>query len=614
MKRVGCFISIILLFSCFAYGQNDELEKLKHDLALTKDSITIMRLMNKIGFLIHLKSADSSFYYGVKAKRIAEKYHDNRGAADALTNMAIGLTLKGLYNQSLNYYSKAYHVYAQIPDTGEMAQMLMNSAITYSFTSDSNRTKEFARRALFTAQKLKGDSILGTLYTNYVELGGINADSANFYLDKAQQIALRFHDDRSLLFIMQERAQLLLARKNYQSAFEQIHQSLMIAEKHKWDYHEMEALNIYGSYFLAINRPDSALQCYQQIYRMSNASGYVYWKVDVLKSLLLVYQLEHNLGKQAETNKLLVEALEKENDDKNSFLGDYIKYNDDLDKLDKLSIINALNHKKQIWFVLASVVGAITTIALLWVYLKTRRHGRELNKLNEKITIQNQTLKNNDEFKSRLLSMLAHDFRAPLGQTLGMISLLRDDELDKEVQLRSFDSIENDLQEILVTFDNILQWIKKQLAGYVFTPEKLGLYQLIEQSAGMFKQAMEKKEIVFQNMVNTELVINSDREIVQFINRNLIHNAVKYSPQKGTITVKIGEKQNELIVSVGNEGKGMNQEQLGNLFRFKNKESIDRGAGMALTLSYELITLLKGRIWAESEPGKGANFYYSLPM
>ncbi|MCR8560377.1 HAMP domain-containing histidine kinase [Mucilaginibacter sp. BJC16-A38] len=599
--------------SLFACAQQQELAKLKRDLSAAKDSLAILRLMNKVGFLIHMKSADSSFYYGVKANQLAERLHDDRGRADALSNIATGLLLKGLYSQSLNYFSEAYQVYSRVPDTIEMAQMLMNLAINYSFTSDSGRTREFAARALHMASGYRADSALSMLYANYVELAGLGPDSTAIYLGRAGLIARRFKDERATLFILQERAKLLMLQKNNAAARPLIMASILMARKHDWDYHEMEGLGLLGTYYKAVGRPDSALACFLKIYRMAGVNGYVYWKIDVLKSILQVYKQQGNLQKQAATNELLIAALDKENEAGNAFLGDYIRYKQDQEKLAKLNQLEQVNRKKQFWFIACSITGFAATIVLLLGYSRSKKYAGVLQALNERITSQNKVLKDNDEFNSRLLSMLAHDFRAPLGQIISMISLLREDELDTPARMSLYDNVEEDARNILVTFDNILHWVKKQLTGYKLVPEPLDLSEMIGQSAQLFHPAMAAKHITFNNLVDPLLVVNSDREIIQFINRNLIHNAIKYSPENGTITATMKTSAAEIVVCIRNEGRGMTEKQLNALFTFRQKESSDRGAGMALTLSKEFVALLNGNIWAESKPGEGAAFYYTLP-
>ena len=176
LKVLKCIFlfSIISSLSLRAQAQNNELRSLQDQLKTSKDSLRSMRLMNRIGFLIHLKNADSAFYYGIRARKIADVLHNTRGQADALSNIATGLLLKGLYNQALNYFGKAYLTYKTLPDTIEMSQMLMNSAVAYSFTDDSIQSRAFAIRALNTVKRQLADSSLSFLYTNYVELGGLS--------------------------------------------------------------------------------------------------------------------------------------------------------------------------------------------------------------------------------------------------------------------------------------------------------------------------------------------------------------------------------------------------------------------------------------------------------
>ena len=208
--------------------------------------------------------------------------------------------------------------------------------------------------------------------------------------------------------------------------------------------------------------------------------------------------------------------------------------------------------------------------------------------------------------------MMAHDFRSPLIQVLGILDLLKDDNVDKETRARFYISAERDVQNILLIFDNILQWVKKQITGYEPVLEKINIFDLIVQSSSMFLQAMQDKKIIFNNLIDPQQVVLSDKEILQFVNRNLLHNAIKHSREHGIITVSQEMKGNQLNICVKNEGDGMSEKQLADLFNFKRQNSNDGGAGMALTLALEFIMLLGGRIWAESTPGKDAKFYYVL--
>ncbi len=134
----------------------------------------------------------------------------------------------------------------------------------------------------------------------------------------------------------------MINSKKYAEALNCIQKSLLMARRHKWDYHEMEGLNVYGTYFLAINKPDSALKCYTRIEGMAAVNNYVFWKVDVLKDILNVYRIKNDLPNQLKTSEALNKALQQTNENNNSFLGDYIKFNENQDKLEKLNQLNAV--------------------------------------------------------------------------------------------------------------------------------------------------------------------------------------------------------------------------------------------------------------------------------
>lgn len=619
LKPFGLMVLALALYLT-SYGQFSEVKKLQQQLPVTKDSVSYVNLLNRIGFLIHLKSADSCFYYGIKAQSIAVRLNYTKGKADALSNIAAALMLKGLYSQSLFYYSKTLAGYRKIADTGNIAQTLMNSAIVYSFTPDSNKTIQFGQRAIRLTEKLHADSIVSMLYVNYVNLNtALPADSVNYYLHKAYLIAHKYKDERTLMFMQQVKADKLLDKGKYKQALPLINQSLVTARANKWEYHEMESLNLYARYYLLNNNIDSAISRYQVIYNMAIKNEYAYWLSDVLKSLLHCYELKHDEKQQIATNKLLVTALEKENINENSFIGDYITYNNTQEDLVKMGILNNLNDKKITWLLFLSTVGIIITILMFLLYSRSRVTAKNLSALHKKVSEQNISLQQTDDFKGKLISMLAHDFRSPLSSAISMVRLLKDHDTDlkKEELSNLFDHIETDMQNILLTFDNILLWVKKQLSGYVYNPQNLNVYELMKEASSLFNANAEAKSVTFQNDISQTLYIQTDKEIIQFINRNLIHNALKYSPVGGIVNLNAFIINNEIIVSITDQGNGISEKKLKDLFSFSSPvitDGVEQGAGVALTICKEFIQKIHGRIWAESKKNEGSVFFYALPV
>lgn len=235
---------------------------------------------------------------------------------------------------------------------------------------------------------------------------------------------------------------------------------------------------------------------------------------------------------------------------------------------------------RRIIFVLVvfSFIALAAIVYILYLNKKLKLSADEHIALNQRITSQNELLVKADQFKSNLISVLAHDFRSPLASTMGMIHVLKDQEFEKEELDVFYDSIENELHETLLTFDNILQWVKKQYSGYVYKPERVLLNDLIEEAASVHKNLINDKQIAIINLVPETTELYTDKEMIQFINRNLLHNAIKYSPQHGSIVVSAFTTDDELVISVHDEGSGMTQEQQEQLFSFNKGNATDKSA------------------------------------
>ena len=237
-------------------------------------------------------------------------------------------------------------------------------------------------------------------------------------------------------------------------------------------------------------------------------------------------------------------------------------------------------------------------------------------KLNDQIQEKNNVLQEADQFKNKLVSILAHDFRSPLSSTITMARLMQDNHGFKEEELeRFYNSIENEATKMLESFDIILQWIRQQLSGYEFKSQTLALHDLFRESVTLFQSQLETKRIIFCNQIPEDIFLTSDKEMLQFVNRNLLSNAIKFSPEGGTITVRCIQNVAEFIVNVSDDGPGMSETTLSKLFSISNQDrhSTQMGAGIALSLCKDFINKLNGRIWAENKKPNGAVVYYTLP-
>ncbi|WP_316833049.1 ATP-binding protein [Pedobacter aquatilis] len=232
--------------------------------------------------------------------------------------------------------------------------------------------------------------------------------------------------------------------------------------------------------------------------------------------------------------------------------------------------------------------------------------GEELKKLNL--------------FKDRLLSVISHDLRQPLSAIM-MVSqiinmpggMLPEGKLNEiVVQLR--DTARN----AIGILEGVLIWAQSENNNFDYRPQNINLYQNFVMANGIYIINQEQKRIKIENRVPENLNIQAHEQMLLFINRNLISNATKYSPENGVISINAIQTETEIIVSVSDQGRGMTESQKENLFRIKhsNAEYIKSlsGAGFALNICFDMIMQMNGRIWLESEPGSGSIFYYALPV
>jgi len=229
---------------------------------------------------------------------------------------------------------------------------------------------------------------------------------------------------------------------------------------------------------------------------------------------------------------------------------------------------------------------------------------------------QNKTLQENDEFKNKLFSILAHDFRTPLISTISIAGLMKNNPEFTQAEMEQFyGDIERQASGMLESFDTILQWIKQQLSGYQYNPELLVLNDLFDESAGIVKQQMEAKKIILSNQIPAHITATSDKEMLQFVNRNLLSNAIKFSPVGGTIVISCTQDGMAVTVSVTDQGQGMDEQTISKLFTVSSNfgSSTQHGAGIALSMCKDFIQKLGGKIWAKNAEPNGAVFSYAIP-
>jgi two-component system sensor histidine kinase GlrK len=227
-----------------------------------------------------------------------------------------------------------------------------------------------------------------------------------------------------------------------------------------------------------------------------------------------------------------------------------------------------------------------------------------------------------DKMKSDFFSSMSHELRTPLTSIKEGISLLQEGVggtiPDKQKRLLAILSEES---KRLINLVNSLLDLSKMEAGMMtYTFKRGNLLPLIERVTIEMTPLVEAKKITLKTKIDEKLpVITMDRERILQVLRNLVGNALKFTPEEGQIRVSARLMNREVEISVMDTGPGIRRENLTTIFEkfhqasIKNLEEV-KGTGLGLTIVKHIITAHGGKVWAESEPGQGSSFIFVLPV
>lgn len=223
--------------------------------------------------------------------------------------------------------------------------------------------------------------------------------------------------------------------------------------------------------------------------------------------------------------------------------------------------------------------------------------------------------------KNQFFSIIAHDLRGPLGSSVGLAQLLNEEVEDysreeiKEITEMLYESNKNSYKLL----ENLLDWARVQTGMIEFSPKKIVLNNLIQENVELNKLTALNKNIKLWFEASELVEVNADKNMIDTIVRNLLTNAIKFTGKNGEIKVQLQRKNNMAEISITDNGIGIPDNVKEKLFKINRKATQkgtdnETGSGLGLLLCNEFIAKHQGEIIAESEPGKGSVFRFTLPL
>jgi len=222
--------------------------------------------------------------------------------------------------------------------------------------------------------------------------------------------------------------------------------------------------------------------------------------------------------------------------------------------------------------------------------------------------------------KDKFFSIISHDLKSPFNSIIGLSNLLVEKIQEKNVEgIEEYaDIIQKSAMQVFDLLMNLLEWSRSQTGRMEFSPEYVEMVTLINGLAELFADSARQKSITIFKELPRNMLIFADKAMISAILRNLISNAIKFTHPNGQIRISAELKKNELIIAVQDNGVGIKNDRIEKLFRIEETQSTvgtknEKGTGLGLILCKEFIEKHGGKIWVESEVGKGSKFYFAIP-
>ena len=245
----------------------------------------------------------------------------------------------------------------------------------------------------------------------------------------------------------------------------------------------------------------------------------------------------------------------------------------------------------------------------------------ERKQIEEVLAKSEAKLKELNATKDKFFSIIAHDLKSPFTNILGFSEILQKEarNLDINSIVAFADTINSTARQTFNLLENLLDWARMQQNGFYFEPQTISLSFLLKTELEDLRYNADQKNIALVNEITEEIVVTADEKMLSSVLRNLISNAIKFTPKGGRVKIEAKTDTDQVKVSVSDTGIGMEKDIIDKLFKIETSFTLrgtgnEKGTGLGLLLCKEFVEKHRGTISVESETGKGSRFTFSIPF
>jgi signal transduction histidine kinase len=554
----------------------------------------------------------------LQARQVAFRHNYEQGLADATNNLGVVFDIKGNLQLALRYYNDAYNQYVALGDSSNIVQTLMNIGSVYNVSGRDDKALGNFDRALSLGNRIKHDSITALVIYNYMLLypQKFTGNHRNSMIDRAYGIAQKYRDVRLELAIDQLRAAELIAAGERQSGAALLERTLATALELELNYLSMDLHLNLGDFYLSEDRT-KGIGFYTKALDLAEKKNYRMYARDICKKLYDFYvSQKDNANAFIYSQKLLQLYEEQAEIDRVSAI-DYIEY-----AVKDQQLISAQLKSKysaqMLTLALAVCVLTLLSILVLWRSWKlSKKTNRVLTMQFRQLESTTDALEKSNQNYARLIKIVAHDLRNPIGGINALGSLLQDEDTTPEEARQYVELIRESSTSCLHMISDLLQ------TDFDFKETELhkrpvDLPVFLDQAVTLltFRAAEKNQRLILNDPV--QMTLNADPDKLLRVLNNIIVNAIKFSPDGETIRVHTAQSDKGVTISVEDHGLGIPKEAIPNLFDpFTTSRRAgtagEQAFGLGLYISKKIVEAHGGKLLFETEEGRGTSFHIFLP-
>ncbi|MFV1449960.1 tetratricopeptide repeat-containing sensor histidine kinase [Maribacter sp. HS] len=666
-------IALICLSYSTSFSQIDSVQFYKLKISeltggpdFTEDNTAYIDNLNYLSYYSRLIEQDSMLVYSEKALELSLKNNYKQGELEALTNLATLFLYTGDTNKSIEYAlqviespllstypkteMKVYNVQGQASffkqdypatyanflhalsiaekqnDLFFLFRMNMNLGTIFSKLENYNEALAYYDKALEVTQNLKDPTKDVMLLSNlaYLNIKLNNLDEAKIHLDKCLKLFESQTNKTWLAWTQYTLGYYNQAKNNFNTALDYYKKALVLHENFNDVKSKADIIyGIAGTYLSKDNLPLAEENILESIalYKASNHDS------GLEQAYRILYQIKKQQNDVAEslkylemTEKLSYDNFKKKNTRNLTMLNARLNYEKETEELKAQSELALSQQRKYIKWALAAL---LTLIIIVFIILNANRREKILNKKlanQAKVLNENQkALKQINHNQDRLFSIVGHDLRSPIISLNEILGLYLEDPEGKEYFEKFAPQLKEDIEQVQFTMDNLLHWGKTQMQGSTVNIKSILVKEELDTILQLYRNEIKKKSIVVNNQVAANHSVFADLQQFNIIFRNLINNAIKFTPNNGMITISTKIKNKNLVIEVSDTGVGMTETDVQKLFSSSENFSSygtnsEKGTGLGLRLVKAMVIKNNGEIMVKSEPNKGSQFIVELPI